>query len=210
MVQTRPADEVVIVDDGSSDATVAVAAAHPCRAQIITQKNAGAASALNKAIAESTGDFIAPLDADDLWTPEKLAVQEAVLTSPGGAAVAFGHMEAFECPSHPEEAYRNLKYVRGRTPGYVGGTMLMRRSLVQSSAVFDATLRTGHFIDWFRRQKSAGTTMIMLDELLLKRRIRPNTLSRRPANDTGGLGKDFLEIARRAILEKRNKAGNGG
>lgn len=211
MAQTRPADEVVIVDDGSSDATVEVASAHCCRVRVIRQKNAGAAAALNRAIAHCQGEFIAPLDADDLWTPEKLALQEAALTSPDGAAIAFGHMEAFECPTHPKDAYRNLRYVKGRTPGYVSGTMLVRRSLLQSAgAVFDETLRTGHFIDWYRHQKLAGTTMVMLDELVLKRRIRPNTLSRRGANETSGLGKDFLEIARRAILESRKKAGNGG
>lgn len=75
--------EMILVDDGSSDHTVEIAmqiADTDPRIKVIRQPvNRGAASARNRALAESSGRFIAYLDADDLWMPEKLAVQTAFM-----------------------------------------------------------------------------------------------------------------------------------
>jgi hypothetical protein len=72
--------EILIVDDGSTDCTAAVAerfcAAEP-RARLIRKANGGASSARNAGIAAASGDYVAPLDADDLWHPAKLERQVA-------------------------------------------------------------------------------------------------------------------------------------
>jgi glycosyltransferase involved in cell wall biosynthesis len=70
--------EIIVVDDGSSDRTSEIAQQHAvsdARVRLIWQKNAGVAAARNRGIAESTGEYIAPLDADDLWKPDKLSRQ---------------------------------------------------------------------------------------------------------------------------------------
>lgn len=77
--QTYENWEMLVVDDGSSDRTFELASRAACadpRIKVIRQKvNGGAAKARNRALQESTGRFIAYLDADDLWTPDKLAAQ---------------------------------------------------------------------------------------------------------------------------------------
>jgi glycosyltransferase involved in cell wall biosynthesis len=84
--QSHAALEIIVVDDGSRDETAAIAARHATddpRIRVISQKNSGAALARNRAIAEARGALIAPVDADDLWRPDKIARQVAVLRSGG-------------------------------------------------------------------------------------------------------------------------------
>ncbi len=86
MLQTYRNLEIVVVNDGSTDQTEAIleaCAARDARVRVITQSNAGVARARNRAIAESTGEFIAPIDADDLWSPDKIARQLQCMLNAG-------------------------------------------------------------------------------------------------------------------------------
>ncbi|MCX7590743.1 MAG: glycosyltransferase family 2 protein [Kiritimatiellae bacterium] len=77
--QTFEDCEVVVVDDGSTDETPSVLAGFGSRIRVIRQKNLGAAAARNTGIRETHGPFLAFLDADDRWKPEKLRRQMEVL-----------------------------------------------------------------------------------------------------------------------------------
>jgi glycosyltransferase involved in cell wall biosynthesis len=80
LAQTYQEIEVIVVDDGSSDATAAIVdefVTRDARFQLVRQSNAGVGAARNAAIRKACGKYIAPLDADDLWFPEKLEKQVA-------------------------------------------------------------------------------------------------------------------------------------
>ena len=90
--QTLTDIEVIVVDDGSTDNTAAVAARHAeedARVKRLSNVNSGVARARNLAIASADGAYVAPLDADDIWHPRKLELQLRRLQASPDAGLAY-------------------------------------------------------------------------------------------------------------------------
>lgn len=97
LAQVHPRCEIIVVEDGSADNTLAVARTFELRGvRVITQANAGAAAARNRALALARGDFIQYLDADDLLSPGKIAAQLQVLATRAARTVATCRWGRFE------------------------------------------------------------------------------------------------------------------
>ena len=94
LAQTRPVDEIIIVDDGSSDNTGEVVKRYGGKVRYIRQENAGASVARNTGIEAATGDWIAFLDGDDEWLPDKIKHQTELLSrNPNLVWVTGNYME---------------------------------------------------------------------------------------------------------------------
>jgi glycosyltransferase involved in cell wall biosynthesis len=110
--QTHRALEVWVVDDGSTDGTVErLAAVDDPRLHVLQQPNAGTAAARNNALAHARGRYVAFLDADDRWFPEKIATELAVLERESGPGIAYSSHYAVD------DAGRLLHAGRLRTHG---------------------------------------------------------------------------------------------
>jgi hypothetical protein len=96
--QSYPAEllRVIVVDDGSTDDTAAtvagVAERHPGRVVLISQENGGLRAAMNRALEAATAEFVALLDADDVWLPEKTTVQVQTLQREPDVGMVFCDM----------------------------------------------------------------------------------------------------------------------
>jgi glycosyltransferase involved in cell wall biosynthesis len=102
LAQSYPRLETVVVDDGSTDDTRERCARYGDRVRLITRPNGGSAAARNTGLAAARGVYIAHMDGDDLWHPDKIAVQaDAALRYPeAGMLVADGHVL---CEGEPDE-----------------------------------------------------------------------------------------------------------
>lgn len=170
LAQTRPADEIIVVDDGSTDGGADLLARYGSRVRTIRQSNAGPASALNRGIAEADGDTIAFLDADDLWAREKLELQAAVLLAKDSADCVFGLVQQFSesgvavgtgILSEPQRGVSRI-------------ALLIRRAAFDRFGLFDASLRVTEFVPWYARATALGLKTEMVDQVVAYRRIHSN------------------------------------
>jgi glycosyltransferase involved in cell wall biosynthesis len=150
--QTHRNLEIIVVDDGSRDETVAIARRHAMRdprLRVLAQRNGGVAAARNHGIAASSAELVAPVDADDLWAPEKIEKQLAALRA-GGERVALvytwhavidAESRITSTAYRPSESGDVLRRMcRGNLVGN-GSSPLMRKSAVLEAGGYDASLR---------------------------------------------------------------------
>ncbi len=150
--QTYPRLHVVVVDDGSTDETAALAHAHAAedpRIRVVSQPNRGLAAARNRGIEECDCTFIAPVDADDLCHPEKFERQVRQFLKAGSACgLVYGWTEIIDendrilADAVPtlHEGFVFPKLLAGNFIGN-GSSPMMRRSVVLECGGYDTTLR---------------------------------------------------------------------
>jgi len=195
--QTRPPEEVIVVDDGSTDHTAEVAGRFPVR--YLSQANQGAAAARNTGAQAATGDLLAFLDHDDLWVADKLARQLAVLAAQPELDMVFGHVEQFFCPSLPpaEQARYRLP---PPMPGYTSSARLIRRTAFEKVGPYAIVNRLGEDLEWHARAVDAGLRFRMLEEVVYRRRIHASNMG----ITRGGDRSDYAHMLKQ-ILDRRRQ-----
>jgi glycosyltransferase involved in cell wall biosynthesis len=179
LAQTLPATQILVVDDGSTDASVAVVAAYAPRVTLLQTPHGGANRARNLGVAAATGHFLAFLDADDLWTPEKLACQVDFWRANPTVEILFGWAQQFVSPELSAQDRTQLKVAEAPMPAQVAGTMLTTQAVWQKVGPFQPELAMGDVLDWVARAQEARLHIVTLDKVFLRRRIHLDNMTRR-------------------------------
>ena len=200
--QTYRPLEIIVADDGSTDGTAAVVAGYGEQVRYLFQPNAGPAAARNLGLNAAQGEFVAFLDHDDLWHPEKLARQMARFQARPDLDLCVTHVRNFWIPELAEEAARYREHPRfaEALPGYVTITLLARRTLFDTVGQFNPSLWFSDASDWFLRAGERGAVMELLPDVLMFHRVHRHNLTRRQAAASRD---EFLEIVKASLDGRR-------
>jgi glycosyltransferase involved in cell wall biosynthesis len=182
--QTRAPDEVVVVDDGSTDGTARELERFAGRIRVVRQENRGYQAAMNRAIAEARGDFVALCGADDIWEPRKLEWQEEAILAHPEVDVLFGHAATFgrhelDMLRPPESGVLDNGRLRDtlvRDNVIATPFAVMRRSLFEQLGPFVENFEGDDYDYWFRCLR-AGVRFYYDPRLLGRYRRHENNLT---------------------------------
>jgi glycosyltransferase involved in cell wall biosynthesis len=199
LAQTVPVQEVLVVDDGSADQSANLAEGLP-KTRIVRQANTGVGGAFNFGVAETTAPLLAFLDHDDLWTPDRIERQLPFLLGSGDADLVLGHIQNFHSPDLLESERQRIHCPPQPLAGYVMGTMLIRRETFLRVGPLKTDWKIGCHIEWLVRAQDLGLKVHMLPEVILKRRLHRDNLSRREMASRP----DFARVLK-LILDRRRE-----
>ncbi len=199
--QTRKDFEIIVVDDGSTDETRHIVESFSDSVKYFYQENAGIGTARNRCVQLSAREFLAFLDADDVWLPDKLDLQLREFEADDSLEAVFGMVKQVLQTEWKQETAKQTVYEDDEElfKGYAPGTMLIRRQSFLRVGMFPETQTVGEFIDWFLRAKELDVKMKLLPDLTMLRRVHQGNMMIRQRAAV----QDYAKILKQSIDRRR-------
>lgn len=212
LAQTLPSDrlDVIVIDDGSTDASAAVASRYAPRVRCIRQSNRGLPATRNRGIRETTARYVAFLDADDRLLPNKLADEFAVLETQPSVDIVYSGWHYIDDSGRrlPQQGWSREQgdLLHRLLLGNVihPHAALVRRDVLEASGGFDETLTSVEDWDLWIRLSAAGARWRLVDRAALEYRVRNDGMHANPgrmlSNRLRVLEKAFAALSHRPDL----------
>lgn len=202
LCQSRPCDQVIVVDNGSTDRSAAIAAGFGPAVELVSEPRPGIGAARNAARRAARGDYLAFLDADDLWEREKTALQIAAFEAEPGLQLVFGHVRQFVSPNLAAEEGEGLRVPVDPQPGQHIGAMLARRAAIEAIGPWPEDVRVSDGLTFFLRAGELGLEQTMLAETVTRRRVHGANHSIHNRDERG----EFARHLKRSLDRRRGAA----
>jgi glycosyltransferase involved in cell wall biosynthesis len=196
LAQRHAPIDVVVVDDGSSDRSAAIAERYGPPVRVVRQANAGIGAARNRGVELVNGELVTFLDADDLMTAASLACRVQVLVRRPEIDMVFGQVRRFS-----EKLDGTPVALNEPQPGHVPAIMLVRRAALERVGAFLADTHVAEGLDWLLRAREHGLAELTLSDQVLWRRVHGQNNSLRNRAEIG----EFAQ-ALKASLDRRRAA----
>ena len=172
--QTHPVGEIIVIDNDSDDGTAVLA--QQLGVTVVTEPLLGASYARNRGVSMASGSFLAFLDADDVWAPEKLEWQiEAFREDPFLEAV-FGQLEQFISPDlSPEEASR-LHCPVEASAARLPSTMLIKMEAFLKVGPYSTACKRAEVLEWAIRAMEMGLRDRSIARIVARRRLHSSNV----------------------------------
>ncbi|MFM8863078.1 MAG: glycosyltransferase [Acidimicrobiia bacterium] len=192
--------DIVVIDGDSTDSSARIAADTP-GVRVISQWGRGLARARNQGIDEVRGDLIAFLDADDRWAEGSLLRRLRALEAEPGAIGVVGMMTIEPVPGARMSDRQRTRLGRPR-PAFTPGALVAHRRAFDVIGGFDERLAIAADSEWFARARSSGHRVALLDEPVLVKGARDDSLS----TDVDLYRRELLSVVRRFAARRDQSA----
>jgi glycosyltransferase involved in cell wall biosynthesis len=199
--QTYKNIEIIIADGGSTDSTKEVIKKFNYDINFAAQKTLSPAATRNFGVQSSKGNYIAFLDADDLWHPEKLTRQMNCFNADPGIDLCITYAEMFWSGDLKNEKVFFKNHPRTKPiPGYATTTLLARKNVFEKTGEFNNDLWFTDAAEWFIRAKESGLKIYVIEEALTFHRMHRSNLTKRKSEESR---EEFLALVKSVIDRKK-------
>ncbi|CAH0997924.1 Undecaprenyl-phosphate 4-deoxy-4-formamido-L-arabinose transferase [Emticicia aquatica] len=196
--QTLPPQEIIVINDGSSDNSFSILQSYGHKINLFNQENKGLAATLNAGIKYAKNEWITFLDADDYWHPQNLAWKNEFYQANPDTLICFAWLKQFISPEQSDEVKAGIFCPTEAEKGWVKPTMIVHRSIFEKVCYFNESLRLGDFIEWFSKVQEHGIKYDIINKVVLYRRLHRKSLSNDVRSQT-----DFVKLLKAKIDRQR-------